>query len=212
MAVWLAGRAAARLFFAVAAATVEDELACCFLGLGEVTEAGGGAGVFGGGLLASATGSGGPRAGFVRISGGQRLGGRWASVAAAPVHGAALSPDPQGLGRCAQGRAWWRLHRPGAGLFLFLALGSVGGMHCSGAAGRALARASWGSVGQPAAALASARAGGGRWRGLLFPPPLPPFLLDLVVEAAPAGDTGSGSTATSGALGEGGGARGGACA
>ena len=216
MAVRLAGRAAARLFFAVGAATVEDELACGFLGLGEVAEAGGGAGVFGGGLLASATGSGGPRTGSARISGRQRLGGRWALVAAAPVHGAAPSPDPRGSGRCAQGRAQWRLRRPRAGLFLFLAIGSVGGVHCSGAAGSALARAAWGSAGQPAVAvvaLASARAGAGRWRGLLFPPPLPPFLLDLGVEAAtPAGDTGSGATATSGAPGAGGGIRGGACA
>ena len=89
MAVWLAGRAAARLLFAVEAATVEDELACGVLGLGKVTEAGGGAGVFGGGLLASATESGGPRTGFVRISGRPHLGGRWATVAAAPVQGTA---------------------------------------------------------------------------------------------------------------------------
>ena len=88
MAVQLAVRAAARLFFVVEAATVGDELACGVLGLGKVTEAGGGAGVFGGGLLASATGSDGPRTGFTRISGGQRLGGSWATVAAAPVHDA----------------------------------------------------------------------------------------------------------------------------
>ena len=94
MAVRLAGRAVARFFFTVEAAAVEDELACGFLGLGEVAEAGGGAGVFGGGLLALATVS-------TRISGWQRLGGRWASVATAPVHGAALSPDPWGSGSCA---------------------------------------------------------------------------------------------------------------
>jgi len=136
MAVRLAGRVAAGIFFAVGAATVEDELACGFLGLGEVAEAGGGAGVFGGGLLASATGSGGPRTGSAQISGMQRLGGRWASVAAAPVHGAAPSPDPRGSGRCAQGRAQWQLRRPRAGLLLFLALGSVGGVRCSGACPR----------------------------------------------------------------------------
>ena len=45
MAVQLAGRRAARLFFAVEAATVGDELACGVLGHGVVAGAGGGAGV-----------------------------------------------------------------------------------------------------------------------------------------------------------------------
>ena len=50
MAVQLARRAAARLFFAVEAATVGDELACGVLGHDEVAEAGGGASVFSGSL------------------------------------------------------------------------------------------------------------------------------------------------------------------
>ena len=50
MAVQLAGRAAARLFSAVEAATVGDELACGVLGHGVVAGAGGGAGVFSGSL------------------------------------------------------------------------------------------------------------------------------------------------------------------
>ena len=91
MAVQLVGRAAARLFFAVEAATVGDELACGVLGHGEVARAGGGVGVFSGGwgsLLASASGYGSPRTGFAWISGGARLGGRWATVAVAPVQDA----------------------------------------------------------------------------------------------------------------------------
>ena len=50
MAVQLAGRAAARLFFAVEATTVGGRARCGVLGHGEVAEAGGGAGVFSGGL------------------------------------------------------------------------------------------------------------------------------------------------------------------
>ena len=88
MAVQLAGRAAARLFFAVEAATVGDELACGVLGHGVVAGAGGGAGVFSGGLGQS-PGFGDrirrSKTGFARITYGPRLGGRWATVAAAPV-------------------------------------------------------------------------------------------------------------------------------
>ena len=50
MAVQLAERAAARLFFAMEATTVGDELACGVLGHDEVAEAGGGASVFSGSL------------------------------------------------------------------------------------------------------------------------------------------------------------------
>ena len=86
MAVQLAVRAAVRLFFAVVAATVGDGLAswgsAWSLGQG-VAPASPAAS-----LLASASGSGGPRTEFAWISGGPRLGGRWATVAAGPVQDA----------------------------------------------------------------------------------------------------------------------------
>ena len=89
MAVQLAMRAAARLFFVVEAATVGDELASwgSAWSLGQVVAPASPTPVWGS-LLASASGSGGPTAGFARISGGLRLGGRWATVAAAPVQDA----------------------------------------------------------------------------------------------------------------------------
>jgi len=123
--------------------------------------------------------------------------------------------DARGAGRYAQGHARWRLRRPGPGLFPSSRLGAacvVAGQR--GVPSREPRGACMGPSVAAAAALASARAGAGRWRGLLLPPPLPPFLLDHGVEvAAPPEDIGSGALKVrSGAPRARGGARGGACA
>ncbi|XP_066373383.1 uncharacterized protein [Miscanthus floridulus] len=173
-----------------------------------IAEAGGGAGVFSGGLGQS------PRFGVrIRRSKDRIRADLWRAAPRRALGNGGGGSCPRcrvgarGGGYVGLGRASSSSSRSAV----------VGGVRISGTAGRALARAAWGSAGPPAAAAAaqaSARACAGRWRGLLLPPPLPPFLLDHGVEAAaPAWDTGSSAlTARSSAPRVGGGARGGACA
>ncbi|CAD6217635.1 unnamed protein product [Miscanthus lutarioriparius] len=115
MAVQLAVRAAARLFFAVEAATVWDVLTSwgSAWSLWQVVAAASPVPVWGS-LLTSASGSGGPTAGSAWISGGPRLGGCWAAVAAAPVQDAAdprvrrgcVAKGQVGLALVVNGKSW----------------------------------------------------------------------------------------------------------